>query len=155
MITNVKTLPPGTLLFYQVERDALGNEVYTGPPVIVGGTGETLAEPQPATYATPPVPKTTIPPSTETPGGRTLEETALEGVRAGDYQAGSTDAVYPTLVTGWQAPNNVKGSDNAYAYTYALDSVYSDALELSGFAFDIPPGAIITGIQVTVERNKL
>ena len=155
MLTRVKTLPPGTTLLFQVTVDEFGHQTYTGEFIIFGPTGEQLATPQPPTYATPPGPKTTIPPSVEAPGGRTLEKVALEGLRIGDYQKGSTEDVYPTIVTGWQAAGNANASDDAYAYIDAPDSVYSDALELSGFSFDIPVGSIITGVQVTVERNKL
>lgn len=123
-------------------------------------TEQTLAEGETIkpSYATPPVPKVVTPATAGAPGARVFDLTVREGMRvdAGDLKRYSTGKVRPSLIAGWQNPDNARQSDNRYATTNGQPAgTYSAPLVLSGFDFNLPEGAIITGIKVTVERSKI
>jgi hypothetical protein len=156
MISKVTTLPPGSITIFAVEVDNYGNEVYVGGPIIVGGNGEDLSEdPQPATYNTPPTPKTTEPQVDPSPGGRNIDMAIVDSLRFTDGQPTSIE-VRPDVITGWQNGEAVWETDGAHATIDAPGSGYCDALELSGFDMSqLPEGTEITGIKVTVLRSKI
>lgn len=91
------------------------------------------------------------------PGTRVFEVVVKDGIRTagGDLKLYSTGSVAPGKLEGWVAPANALESDNNYATTAGVDAVYSDELVASNFGFNLPENAIITGIQVTVERSKV
>ena len=88
-------------------------------------------------------------------GTRVFDILVKDGIRSTDEEPYSTGPIYPTKVTGWTAPNNVLSSNDARATTTAPDGTYCDELVASGFDFNLPEGAVISGFKVTVERSKV
>jgi hypothetical protein len=155
MITRVSTLPPGSTLIFAVEVDEFGNETYVGAPMVVGGSTAAGATTVPATYNTPPTPRTTVAADPTPPGGRSLDISLQEGLRFSEATPRSV-VVSPNVITGWVASEAVRDSDDVNAYTEAPAGTYCDVLELSSFDMSsIPEDATITGIKVTVERSKI
>ncbi len=65
-----------------------------------------------------------------------------------------TQVLFP-IFTPWSSPENIYDRDEQYT-TVTLDGYrHSTALELSGFHFDIPPGATISGISLTVTGHTV
>ena len=54
----------------------------------------------------------------------------------------------------WLTPMNALISDNVYAQAVFSSPAFSDFLIVSGFGFNIPANASITGIEVFVQRNS-
>jgi len=147
----------GTAWDTQVQQSYAGNE----PIVEWNPVGTPLPAPQPVSYATAPVARTVL--------ANTLHVAVVEGIRCrtsvatslngGADQLGealnSTGRVRPKQVSGWTNPQNAANSDNLYATTPIPGSGYTAELAASGFDFDIPANATITGIVVRVERNKI
>jgi len=52
----------------------------------------------------------------------------------------------------WTDPNNVVASDNSYAVALGLDNTTSKDLDCTNFGFNLPAGATINGITVSIER---
>ena len=159
MISSVRTLPPGSITIFAVEVDAFGNETYVGGPVTYGGVAaeDSAGDPIPASYATPPIPQTTVPVDSAPPGGRSIDITVREGITIKDAQSKSVQIIPATIEgTSWQTPENAQASDDNYATIDAPAGSYCNTLELSGFdVSEIPVDAVITGIRVTVERSKI
>jgi hypothetical protein len=162
-ISRSTTLPPGSSLVWFTVQDEWGNENYTGEYIVVGpsidyntGEKEVLAEPVAPSYATAPQPTYTVV-YPEPSGNRTINEHIREGlvVQAGDLKRYSTGRVRPQTLSGWTKSENAKGSDDQYATTTSPASGYTPALVASGFNFNVPVGAVITGIKVYVERKKI
>jgi hypothetical protein len=108
------------------------------------------------TYISELAPAPTIPPPAGPAGSRVFDVALLDGLRvaAGDKKVYSTGQMHPSKVTGWASPGNVQQSNDLYATTNA-GAGYSAELVATGFGFNIPAGATITGIEVIVERSKV
>lgn len=157
---SVRTIPPGTSVYFATERDELGNENYVGPPLILGPTGETLPEPLPPTYASAPSNGVTQtkPEPVEPPGSKVFEEIVRDGVRLvdGGVRKLSTGELVALAISGWTNSEYAKESDNIRATDYNLGGDYGNILAASGFDFSsIPENATIRGIKVRVERSKV
>lgn len=137
-------------MIFEVERDELGNEVYVGAPITVNPyTKQPTSAPVQPTYNTPLAPKTTNP----TPASLNVE--VREGLNLVDAKR-KVGEIFPGRIEGWQDAQAAIVSDDVNAYTDAPGSGYSDELVLSLFdTSEIPPGAIITGVRVIVERSKI
>ena len=53
----------------------------------------------------------------------------------------------------WSNPNNAKTSDNSYTVNGGGSADGSDILKASNFGFNIPTGATIDGVIISVERH--
>lgn len=155
-----KTLPPGTSLYFATERDELGNENYVGPPLLIGPSGETLAEPVPPSYASAPSNGVTQtkPAPVEPPGSKVFNETVREGIRVADggVRKLSTGQIVAADNSGWTNSQYIKKSDNVRATDYNDGLDYGNILLATGFDLSsIPANATIRGIKVRVERSKV
>jgi hypothetical protein len=153
MISRSTELPPGTILIFEGVEDEYGNWDYTGDYILIGETGEPVTiDP---TYSTRPNLVVTEPQGQSEPTPGNIFVAVKEGIRFFDAPPQSVE-ITPDVVTGWLGSESIKVLDGVFATTNAPDSVYCDTLELTGFNVEgIPTGAIITGIKVTVERDKL
>lgn len=155
---NPVTLPPGTTVYFATYRDELGNEHYTGGPIFIGPTGETLPSPVQPSYASNPtngVSKTRpLPP--DPPGFKTFNETCREGIRLidGGVRKLSTGELIAANLSGWVNSEYAKKSDDIRATDYNYGEDYGAILQASGFDLSsIPANATIRGIKVRVERS--
>ena len=74
-------------------------------------------------------------------------------ITVGPVSAG-TGANINGLGANWNNPGNIGSSDNNRAIADIGTNSVSDYLKASGFGFAIPAGAIIDGIQVSIERQE-
>ena len=58
----------------------------------------------------------------------------------------------PSGSVSWTDPNNITASDNTYAVALGLDNTTSKDLDCTNFGFNLPAGATINGITVSIER---
>lgn len=68
----------------------------------------------------------------------------------------STALTVPGTATSshWSTPNNAKADDGAVAFATAGTSGMLNPIVLTNFGFAVPTYSIITGIEVTIERQK-
>jgi hypothetical protein len=155
------TLPPGSSFYFNSEFNVESGQLeYTGPPLTVGPSGETLPEPLPPSYASSPtsgVTKTNPEPP-EPPGSKVFNEHIRDGVRVldGGVRKIGTGELAAKNGSGWTNSNYIDKSDDIRATDVNPGGDYGNVLEASGFDFSsIPDGAVITGIKVRVERSKV
>jgi Tfp pilus assembly protein PilX len=58
----------------------------------------------------------------------------------------------PSAATGWTTSSNVYSSNNARATATLAASAQSANLDVTGFAFNLPTGSTVVGIEATIER---
>ena len=75
-------------------------------------------------------------------------------IQAGDFNLRSTGKVYPRFSTGWSSSNAANKTDGICASDIVTGSSTNN-LVCSGFEFDLPEDAQITGIEVTVRRSYI
>ena len=78
---------------------------------------------------------------------------------SGTFSTGATNGSAGANVTGigtsaWGAPGNALANDNSYA-TVTVNNATSNYLQTSNYGFNIPSGATINGIQVTIGRFQI
>ena len=72
-----------------------------------------------------------------------------------NYPCIITDTNYPASSVAWTNPNNTQINDGAYAETTLVPGsslYYSDYLDTTGYAFNIPTDATILGIKASIKR---
>lgn len=97
----------------------------------------------------------TTPGSTEAPGYRVHNVSVSDGIafQDGELELHTTGPIRPTTTAGWTNSDGARVADGNCAYAASSGSGYSTALTLSGFDFNIPENAIISGVKVTVKRR--
>lgn len=174
---RMKIYPVGTTTFFDTIRDELGNEEYVGATVVtppVRNPDPNYFPPQDniervpiqvnPTYGSEPIPSRTSPvdPSignpnvAGAPGDRGMSVTVVEeiNVSSGDARLRTSEPYFASQVSGatWSNPWGAISADGQSAST---DASLNGDLVLSGFSFNIPREATITGLQVTVKRRLL
>jgi hypothetical protein len=94
-------------------------------------------------------------------GGLTIGIRLLALLICGTASAATMGPNSPTTVvndvslagTPWTSPGNAVASDDMYAMAALAMTVSSNYLAATGFGFSIPADAVVTGIQVDVERS--